>query len=256
MGISSLLRLRRGDGWALFLSCLIGAFVARFVHDPNWSTQTYLLLSYHLFLVYLVVRRGVESKHPIPLAGGIAVHFAFVLLIVGIGFFGVHYVWFRFIRYAVAGLAVFERWFIFGPDSEFHPDPAVASTTPTLSAAAIFQPTPAAATGNCSVSGLELFQETSGPVLAPGSIKTSAPLTDTSLTGRPQISDIRFTPAAAPLLTTTADDHEAWLRYLATRNPTHRKLHLSINDEYDEWVRARVQARNTATAMREMQGSA
>ena len=255
MGISSLLRLRRGDGWALLLSCLIGAFLARFIHDAKWSTQAYLLLSYHLFLAYLVMRRGVESKHPIPLAGGIAVHFAFVVLIVGIGFFGVHYVWFRLVRYAVAGLAVFERWFIFGPDSEFHPDPALAVVTPTLSAPASLQPAGAAA-GEGSVSGLELFQQVTGPVLAPGAAKTSAPPTDTSLTGSPQRSDARFAQAMGPLMTTTADDHEAWLRYLATRNPTHRKLHLSINDEYDEWVRARVQARNTAATMREMQGSA
>jgi hypothetical protein len=46
-----------------------------------------------------------------------------------------------------------------------------------------------------------------------------------------------------PILVATAEDNEAWLDARGTENPTHRKLGLSVREEYEEWLEARVVAR-------------
>jgi len=51
-----------------------------------------------------------------------------------------------------------------------------------------------------------------------------------------------------PILVATAEDNEAWLRARGTDNPTHRKLGISVRDEYEQWLEARVQARAARNA--------
>jgi hypothetical protein len=49
-----------------------------------------------------------------------------------------------------------------------------------------------------------------------------------------------------PILAATAEDNEEWLRLRRLRNPTHRKLGVSVRDEYEQWLRARIRARIAA----------
>jgi len=60
-------------------------------------------------------------------------------------------------------------------------------------------------------------------------------------------------PVVAPISTViaeaTADDQEAWLNHLATRNPLSRKPGISIKDEYEEWLAARAKKRRTSSAI-------
>jgi len=49
--------------------------------------------------------------------------------------------------------------------------------------------------------------------------------------------------AAAAVAEATAGDYDAWLQYLAHRNPLSRKPGMSAQDEYEQWMVARLKAR-------------
>lgn len=46
-----------------------------------------------------------------------------------------------------------------------------------------------------------------------------------------------------PILSATAEDNEEWLKHRGTQNPTHRKIGLSVREEYEQWLIARAEAR-------------
>jgi hypothetical protein len=47
-----------------------------------------------------------------------------------------------------------------------------------------------------------------------------------------------------PILAATPEDHEEWLRLRRVENPTHRKLGLTVREEYEQWLLARAEARS------------
>jgi hypothetical protein len=51
-----------------------------------------------------------------------------------------------------------------------------------------------------------------------------------------------------PTLVATAEDNEAWLDARGKENPTHRKLGMSVREEYEEWLTARLLARAAQNA--------
>jgi hypothetical protein len=51
-----------------------------------------------------------------------------------------------------------------------------------------------------------------------------------------------------PTLVATAEDNEAWLDARGKENPTHRKLGMTVREEYEEWLTARLLARAARTA--------
>jgi hypothetical protein len=53
--------------------------------------------------------------------------------------------------------------------------------------------------------------------------------------------------AAATLATASADDYDAWVQHLATRNPLSRKPGMSVQDEYEQWLLARAKKRAAAS---------
>lgn len=251
MGISTLIGMRRGDGWALLGSCLVGYFVGRLIPNANWAVQAYMLVSYHLFLAYLLVARGKQDKHPIPIAGGVAVHLVFLALIVCLGVFRVHIPYFRLIRYAIAGLAIFERWFLFSANSDparmLPVQPSDYALTSPAAKAGTASPAPSADAYVAPITGLSLYDN------APQEPQPAAPSPAIPVYGRDTsiVESLRTmprpgAPSLAPLMTASAQDHEEWLSYLAKRNPTQRKLYSFIDDEYAHWMEARIQARSTS----------
>jgi hypothetical protein len=75
-----------------------------------------------------------------------------------------------------------------------------------------------------------LFSESKG--------KTEVQVTATSAA---LAADEEATAAAA-----TREDYEAWLSYVAKRNPSSVKLGMTLKDEYEEWMVARVRNRPPA----------
>ncbi|MGB6686205.1 MAG: hypothetical protein WBE76_00010 [Terracidiphilus sp.] len=51
-----------------------------------------------------------------------------------------------------------------------------------------------------------------------------------------------------PILVATAEDNEAWLDARGKEDPTHRKLGMTVREEYEEWLEARVLARAAQNA--------
>lgn len=269
MGISSLLRLRKGDGFALFGSCLVGYLVGRIIPDPNWSIQAYILISYHLFLGFLLATRGKESRHPVPVAAGIAIHLAFVAAIVGLGLLRHYIPYFSLVRYTIAGIAVFERWFLFGPDSDryeaelaagfgksqvsfssFLTQPVTNSGEAQMPLSAVPAVATAAPARSASVTGLAFFlQPAKAPSLSTaGSLPVPlAPPRDHKMAAKNGKKPVDQGPYVSPMMTATPEDYEAWLRYLSTRNPTHRKRSMNLGDEYEDWLQARARARAAAS---------
>jgi hypothetical protein len=54
-----------------------------------------------------------------------------------------------------------------------------------------------------------------------------------------------------PILGATAEDHEEWLKERGTQNPTHRKIGVTVREEYEQWLLARAQARVEQAAAKE-----
>jgi hypothetical protein len=53
--------------------------------------------------------------------------------------------------------------------------------------------------------------------------------------------------AASVIASATADDYDAWLQYLAQRDPLTRKPGVSIQNEYEQWMVARAKSRSAAS---------
>jgi hypothetical protein len=51
------------------------------------------------------------------------------------------------------------------------------------------------------------------------------------------------TPTSQPIVTSSADDYQEWLRYLAQQKPGSRKLGTSLKAEYEQWLLTRASAR-------------
>lgn len=50
-------------------------------------------------------------------------------------------------------------------------------------------------------------------------------------------------PISTAIAEATADDHEAWIKYLSRRDPRLRKPGVSIKEEYEQWLVARAKKR-------------
>jgi len=113
MGLWAWLNLKGSDVIAFAIANLIGFFAGRLIHDRAWATYTMILVSYHLFLGWLVFSSERETGFSLPVASTLITHLACVFLIVALGVMRGHIPFFRFFRYAFAGMAVFERWWLF-----------------------------------------------------------------------------------------------------------------------------------------------
>ena len=50
--------------------------------------------------------------------------------------------------------------------------------------------------------------------------------------------------AANAIATATGEDHEAWTQYLAHRDPRLRKPGMTVKEEYEQWMVARIKRRS------------
>jgi hypothetical protein len=280
------LKLERKDLMAFAACGLIGTLLAR-VAGPHWRIYVYLLVSFHLFLAYLVATHQMEPGpgYKIQIVPGIVAHLFCLTLIFGLGAARDYIPMFRIIRYGVAAVAVLERRWIMKPVGDgLTPDAlsGVSSPQPQTGEAAVQAPAaPIAIPGYASVAFPQTQQ--SVPTYRPESSTAAPPAQPApapvqgyksiafpeSESGLPTYRPEGSAPASqaqgaaatsdkpaktakpaevSPIMTATGQDHEEWLRYLATRVPTHRKAGSSIADEYHDWLVARAKTRIAAAA--------
>jgi hypothetical protein len=53
--------------------------------------------------------------------------------------------------------------------------------------------------------------------------------------------------AARAIATATGEDYEAWTHYLVHRDPRLRKPGMSVKDEYEQWMVARIKSRSLSS---------
>src|ERR1039457_6007034 len=114
MGILSLVRLlvkyvKPADLVVFLISVFIGYYVASFLPEGAWANYTFILLSYHLFLTWLVIDADHETGISLPIVSTILTHAACLVLIISFGAGSSHIPFFGFIRVGVVLLAIFER---------------------------------------------------------------------------------------------------------------------------------------------------
>ena len=278
--MSAWLKLDPKDIFAFAVSALIGFFAGSLVPDPAWSIYTAILISYHIFLVWLVVSGDQQAGLSLPIGHTIMTHVCCVFVVVALGFGRHHIPFFGFFRYGIVAIAIFERGWLFstssnapkyeGPIDLLKPRTprGIVQTTSTLagpqaqiptytpsapSAAAPAQPVPAAAPpASLAPQFQPIFTGQASPAAAaagqPQTNKKQGQMVPVMVFDNSIAKSIRRKPAAgeadtAPILQATAQDHEDWLRERARSNPTDRKPGVTVREEYEQWLKARFKAR-------------
>src|SRR5258708_27133788 len=131
MGLLALFNLDGKDIAAFVVAGLLGYLSASLVPDGTWAALTSILVSYHLFLVWLVITAEDKAGVSLPILSTIATHLACLVLIVPPAFAGHFIPFFGILRYGIAALAIFERGCLFTQNSaRSRPEDPPARTSP------------------------------------------------------------------------------------------------------------------------------
>jgi hypothetical protein len=165
--------VKSSDLLAFLVSAFIANLVSRFLPESAWYNYEYILISYNLFLIWLVIEAKQVKGISLPFGISTLTHAVCLVLIVPIGMGNGVIPYFEYVRFCVPTLAYIERkWLI------------------SL--------------------GVKKMQE-------------------------PPVS----VPASTVISEATADDNEAWIKYLSHRDPRLQKPGMSIKNEYEQWLAAR-----------------
>jgi hypothetical protein len=141
MGLGSS-KLEGKDYVALVVCAVMGIFLASFLPDGPWTVYVPMLVSYHLFLGWMVATAEHEATVTMPLWETIVTHVCCVIVVVCFGKASqyLHYIPFfaslrSVLRCSVAAMAIFERdWLFKGPSVK---EVVVAPTSTTVMAATV-----------------------------------------------------------------------------------------------------------------------
>ncbi len=129
MGLAGWLKLKPADSIAFLISGLIGFCVGMYLPEGSWAVYGPILISYHLFLAWLVTTSDRDRGISLPILQTVATHLACIVLIAFLGMGRDVIPHFGLLRFGVAGLAVFERGWLFGgrkKASQVEPKPCAA----------------------------------------------------------------------------------------------------------------------------------
>lgn len=186
------------NGAAFIVSSLIGFVVARYLFEGEWAIFAYILISYHLFLVWLVITAEHETGFSLPIFTTLLTHLACVGLVVGITIERHYIPFFGLIRYFIPAMAPFERDWLFS---------ANAAKPPSI------------------LKEEKVVKKKGIPVVV-----------------------VDKEAIANAIANATGEDHEAWTKYLAKRDSRLRKPGITVREEYEQWMVARVSSRVAVSA--------
>jgi hypothetical protein len=130
MGLISFLNLEGRDILGFVLANLLGFLAGTLVPDGPWAVYTSILVAYHLFLAWLILLDEHKTGVSLPIGSTIVTHAACMVVVLPLGM-GRHYIpFFGLFRYAIAGLALFERKWLFLEESSQPKPQAVPGTVP------------------------------------------------------------------------------------------------------------------------------
>src|SRR6266481_5630212 len=113
MGLAALFNLDGKDIAAFVVAGLLGYLSASLVPAGTWAVLTSILVSYHLFLAWLVITAEDKAGVSLPILPTIATHLACLVLIVPLALANRFIPFFGIFRYGIVGLAIFERGWLF-----------------------------------------------------------------------------------------------------------------------------------------------
>lgn len=229
-----------------FVVCsLIGYLLGRYLPQGAWSAYAPILISYHLYLAWLVITADQKTGFSMPVPHTILTHAAFLAALVGLAF-GRHYVpFFGLIRIFVPSLAPFECKMLFSgqimrkqvPEEETSSETVAVSTNAPTMATAIAPPAVSSETAAQAAPSVEI----------PAS-QVPTPQISTS----PQVSASagvsRGMGFVEPDNRFNGDDHDAWLAYLSQPRRTYRKPGTSVESEFHQWLSARAELKASGAA--------
>jgi hypothetical protein len=198
-----------------------------------------MLISYHLFLGWLVITAEHEPGFSLPVVSTIFTHICCLVVILCVPTVRHIVPFFSVIRIGVTYIAVFERDWLFksgkkatgseaGPVLNVHAD-AIAALAPV---------------------GAVRESEPFAPLVQSTPVAEWAPVQQPVVTRVEPVSGGVAEPGV-----NTAADHEEWLRHLTNRKPGDLKRGLSIKDEYAQWMAARAKARAAASGAPVIEGA-
>jgi hypothetical protein len=135
MGLLVWLDLRGVDIVAFVLMDILGYLAGTMVPPGRWAIYTSILVSYHLFLGWLVFfgerKAAISFSTPVT----IITHLACLTLIIPIGLVRHFFSFFGLLRFCIAAFAIFERNWLFSGNVVEHepervPEAPVAASTP------------------------------------------------------------------------------------------------------------------------------
>ena len=117
--MSGFLKLQGEDFAAFLVAAGLGYVVGSMIQDPDWSVYMSIIVSYHLFLAWLVMNSSGKSALSMPLPMTLLTHAACMIVALGPAVVGDHRSpVFSLFRYSIAALAIFERGWLFSGEQK------------------------------------------------------------------------------------------------------------------------------------------
>ena len=126
------------DAVAFVVACILGYLVGKLLPAGPWAVYTSILVGYHLFLAWLVITAEHEVGFSLPIVSTITTHLACLGCVVAILLARRYIPFFRYFGMGVAGLAIFERGWLF-VKTKPKETPAPAATPAVTSTAEDYQ---------------------------------------------------------------------------------------------------------------------
>jgi hypothetical protein len=111
-------------------------FAGTLLTTRDWTTLLWILVAYHVILVWRVITAEHKTGLSLPIGSTIVTHLACLAVVVGIGL-GRHYVpILGFVRYLIPGIAPFECKWLFSAETQKKekPKPVLAPAAATAAA--------------------------------------------------------------------------------------------------------------------------
>lgn len=121
MGMMGLMKLEGPDIAAYVLAGLAGYATSTLIPDADVSVFVSILVAYHLFLLWLLISQSEKTGLAMPLWATALTHAAcMVVVITPATMLGRSGLTFGLFRYGIAGLALFERNWLFSKEQRMH----------------------------------------------------------------------------------------------------------------------------------------
>jgi hypothetical protein len=127
--------------YGVYLICTVLGFIAGFFLPFAWYPYDSILVSYHLYLIWLVMTAEHETGFSLPIVSTIFTHLACLIVVIGLPILRHHIPFFWLIRYLIPAIAPFEvTWLFSGEMKKKEAQVKTQATTQATAAAAVPAP--------------------------------------------------------------------------------------------------------------------